>query len=150
MQRQSLGSPGTKLHGHGVAKEEKKLEEGEQTRKSGGGTPIASIEEENKVVKPHRSAISRPEKSIHLIPILTLFCLFVLYLCSYAPSQKDLAHFKGIRQSSKTLDSTEVSDFGRLLGMEKTDVLAIRSHRILQELGKQPRKSRFLRKIGDF
>ncbi|XP_043695756.1 uncharacterized protein LOC122646288 [Telopea speciosissima] len=152
MQRQSIGgSPGTKLHSHGGAKEEMKLEEEEQKRRSGGGTYTAAEEQVNKVEKPHRSTISRPEKFIHLIPILTLFCLLVLYLCSYDPSQKDLVHFKDIRRSSKLIDSSsDVSDLGRFVELEKGDVLAIRSHRSLHELEKQTRKYRFHRKIGDF
>ncbi|XP_043717526.1 uncharacterized protein LOC122665441 [Telopea speciosissima] len=155
MQRQSLGSPGLKLHSHGEAKKEKKFEEGEQKRKSGGGTAITVDERENQVKKPHRLMISRPEKSILLIPILTLFCLLVLYLCSYDPSQTDLGHFKDIRRSWKPTGkcsfideiiypfsySQGVSDFGRLLGLEKSEILAIRSHWSLQEIGKQAQKS---------
>ncbi|XP_042505037.1 uncharacterized protein LOC122081804 isoform X2 [Macadamia integrifolia] len=101
MQRQSIGSPGTKLHSHGGAKEGMKLEEEQQKRRSGGGTSTAEDEENNKAEKLHRSTVSWPEKFIHLIPILTLFCLFVLYLCSYDPSTKDLAHFKDIRHPLK-------------------------------------------------
>ncbi|KAJ4951980.1 hypothetical protein NE237_028812 [Protea cynaroides] len=120
MQRQSIGSPGTKLHSHGGAKEEKKLEEEQQKRRSGGRPCTAADEEQNKVEKPHRSTISQPEKFIHLIPILILFCLLVLYLCSYDPSIKDLADFKDIQRPSKLSDpSSNIIDFRQSLGLAK-------------------------------
>ncbi|KAF8412569.1 hypothetical protein HHK36_000538 [Tetracentron sinense] len=154
MQRQSLGSPGSKLHSHGGGGggggggKEEKLGEEEQKRKDGGAS-LTEKEEEIKTEKLHRSS-SRTEKSIHLIPILTIFCLLVLYLCSYDPPPKDLANFNGFRLPSTPIDSTEISKFGRFLEVEKGDVLATQSHRSLQEVGKDVRKPRFHRKIGDF
>ncbi|OVA02878.1 hypothetical protein BVC80_9095g73 [Macleaya cordata] len=150
MQRQSLGgsSPGSKVH----LSEEKKLNEDEEKRKQ--RVVITDEEEEKKIEKHHlhlHRSISQPEKTIHLIPILTIFCLLVLYLVSYDPPQKDLAHIDGFRRISKHIDSsTEISDFGRFSELEKADVLPIRSHRSLHQIRKDTRKSRFHRKIGDF
>ncbi|XP_010245205.1 PREDICTED: uncharacterized protein LOC104588813 [Nelumbo nucifera] len=152
MQRQSLGSPGSKLQSHGVGKEERVDEEDHKKRESAGvgGCGAVADEEENKGEKLHRSMTYRADRSIHLIPIITIFCFLVLYLCSYDPSQKDLAHFNGFQRSSKPIDSTEIGDFGRFIDIEKGDLLAIRSHRSLQEVGRDARKSRFHRKIADF
>ncbi|XP_010276843.1 PREDICTED: uncharacterized protein LOC104611473 isoform X2 [Nelumbo nucifera] len=102
MQRSSLGSPGSKLHGHGGEKEEK-VDGEERRKKEGCGVDRCGVadEDENKEEKLHRSMSYRSERSIHLIPILIIFCILVLYLCSYDPSQKELAHFNGFRWFSK-------------------------------------------------
>ncbi|KAK9275689.1 hypothetical protein L1049_022956 [Liquidambar formosana] len=143
MQRQSLGSPGSKVHGGAAAKEEKDMVVEDPKRNVGD-----EEEEKNKAVKPHRS-LSRPDKLIHLIPILTFLCFLILYLCSHNPSQSDLAHFDGFKRPSKPIDSAEIAeiaDFGRFLELDKGEILAIRSLRNLQEI----RKSRPHRKIGNF
>ncbi|PIA58663.1 hypothetical protein AQUCO_00500540v1 [Aquilegia coerulea] len=103
MQRQSLGggSPGSKLHLQGVGvggKDDKKLlieDEQQQNRKDMVGVALEEDEEEKKKMIDHnRSSLTfRAEKSIHLIPILILFCLLVLYLCSYDPPPKG-KHFQ--------------------------------------------------------
>ncbi|XP_010276845.1 PREDICTED: uncharacterized protein LOC104611473 isoform X4 [Nelumbo nucifera] len=151
MQRSSLGSPGSKLHGHGGEKEEK-VDGEERRKKEGCGVDRCGVadEDENKEEKLHRSMSYRSERSIHLIPILIIFCILVLYLCSYDPSQKELAHFNGFRWFSKPTDSTETGDFGRYLEIEKGDVLAIRSHRSLQEVGRDARRYWLHRKVADF
>ncbi|GFZ19334.1 hypothetical protein Acr_28g0000390 [Actinidia rufa] len=87
MQRQSLGSPGSKLHIHGVlgAKEENLTEE-DQKRKDQASSLPAADEDNEKSQKPHKSP-PKPEKFIHLISILTILCFLVLYLSSDDPSQ---------------------------------------------------------------
>lgn len=90
MQRQSLGSPVSKLHSHGGGSSKD------------ADTPITDIDskriedddEELKTTKLHRQSLSftlspppKPEKFVHVIPILTLLCFLILYLCSHSPSQ---------------------------------------------------------------
>ncbi|GFS29953.1 hypothetical protein Acr_00g0009300 [Actinidia rufa] len=145
MQRQSLGSPGSKLHIHGeLGANEEKLTGKDQKRKDQASSLAADTD---KSQKPHKSP-PKPEKFIHLIPILTVLCFLVLYLSSHDPSQTDLAQFVGFHQLSKPMVSTKTDDLGRFLDIKKGDVLAIRSLRNLQEIGRQGPKYRFHRKIG--
>ncbi|RDY12413.1 hypothetical protein CR513_02791, partial [Mucuna pruriens] len=125
MQRQSLGSPSPKL-----PKEE---------------TLITDVDD---APKPHRlsSPPSPPHKFVHLIPLLTLLCFFVLYLFSHTPSPSDLNHFAGLNRSPEhRLDSAaEIGgDIGHYMDVKRSDVLAIRS---LQQIP----KSRPHRKLADF
>ncbi|XP_074563918.1 uncharacterized protein LOC141820497 [Curcuma longa] len=77
MHRQSLGSPGPKLHISGMEDNRKSLVGG-----SGGHPHEPSMEAvEDKVIRTS----SRSERSIHLIPIFTILCLLVLYLLSHEP-----------------------------------------------------------------
>ncbi|XP_061343103.1 uncharacterized protein LOC133289221 [Gastrolobium bilobum] len=132
MHRQSLGSPSSKL-----AKED---------------TLIAPADaDDDDAPKTHRlsSPPSSPHKFIHLIPILTLLCFFILYLCSHTPSPSDLDHFTGFNSLSKDhLDSAaEIGDIGHhYMDAKRGDVLAIRSLRSLQQIP----KSRLHRKLADF
>ncbi|XP_021290115.1 uncharacterized protein LOC110421010 [Herrania umbratica] len=155
MQRQSLGSPSSKLHIHGG--EESSQAEDPKRR------VIIDDDDDRKDSKPRRLSFSptsspsssltsppKPEKFIHLIPVLTLLCFLILYLSSHSPSQSDLAHFNGFKHSSKHLGSLEISDVGRFIELRRGDVLAIRSLRNLQELDKHVPKSRPHRKIADF
>ncbi|GLU05378.1 hypothetical protein SLE2022_224800 [Rubroshorea leprosula] len=157
MQRQSLGSPVSKLHSHGgddtIVAEDPRRRVAEDDDDGGG---------ERKATKPRRLSFSpsssppspsasRPEKFIHLIPVLTLLCFLILYLSSHAPSQSDLAHFAQFKRSSKQLDSSdEIGDASEFVELRKGDILAIRSLRNLQVLEKQTPKSRPHRKIADF
>jgi hypothetical protein len=88
MQRQSLGSPVSKLHGHGGgAKDDTLIMEEPKHRDDDS---YCDDDVEHKATKPHRLSVSpppRPEKFVHVIPVLTLFCFLVLYLCSHTPSQ---------------------------------------------------------------
>ncbi|XP_029125136.1 uncharacterized protein LOC109788704 isoform X2 [Cajanus cajan] len=120
MHRQSLGSPSPK-----PSKEETLLDD---------------------APKPHRlsSPPPPPHKFIHLIPLLTLFCFFVLYLCSHTPSPTDLNHFAGLnRTPSHRLAAKIGGDIGQYMDVKRSDVLAIRS---LQQIP----KSRPHRKLADF
>ncbi|OMO77361.1 hypothetical protein CCACVL1_15053 [Corchorus capsularis] len=154
MQRQSLGSPSSKLHIHGG--EESSVSEDQKRR-------IIIDDDDRKDTKPRRLSFSpsssptssltsppKPEKLIHLIPVLTLLCFLILYLSSHSPSQSDLAQFNGFKHPSEHIDSSEISDASRLLEFRRSDVLAIRSLRNLQELDKYAPKSRPHRKIADF
>ncbi|RWR87310.1 hypothetical protein CKAN_01624700 [Cinnamomum micranthum f. kanehirae] len=80
MQRQSLGSPASKLQIH-VAKEQKL--EGAENRKGEGGE-----EEDKKADNKLFKSTLRTHKSIHLIPLLIISCFLILYLVSHDPSQK--------------------------------------------------------------
>ncbi|XP_077234941.1 uncharacterized protein LOC143877078 [Tasmannia lanceolata] len=142
MQRQSLGSPSSKLQIHGGKDE--KLEEEEKRKEN-------EQEEEKKTEKLLRSS-SRPEKFIHLIPVLMILCFLILYLASYDPSQKDSGYARDHERFFHTKDSSEI---GRFFELEKSEVLAIHGHRSLQEVvGMRGRKSRpwnsnLHRKFGD-
>ncbi|KAG5007810.1 hypothetical protein JHK82_025738 [Glycine max] len=73
MHRQSLGSPSPKL-------------------------PMLEtlVTDEDDAPKPHRLSLSPPppppHKFVHLIPVLTLLCFFVLYLFSHTPSPSGTTH----------------------------------------------------------
>ncbi|CAL5359565.1 unnamed protein product [Camellia sinensis] len=151
MQRQSLGSPNSKLHSHGgvVGEKEENLSGEDQKRKDQASLTADDDEDNDKSQKPLKSP-PRPEKFIHLIPLLTVLCFLILYLSSHDPSQKDLAQFRGFNRLSKSIDSTEIDDIGRFSDIKKGDVLAIRSLRNLQEIGKHATKYRLHRKIGFF
>ncbi|KAL2348912.1 hypothetical protein Fmac_002912 [Flemingia macrophylla] len=149
MHRQSLGSPSPKEE-----------------------TLITDIDDAPKP-KPHRLSPPPPppHKFIHLIPLLTLLCFFVLYLCSHTPSPSgttttaayiyllllhpsishnhfllsDINHFAGLnRTPSHRLAAEEVAgDIGSYMDVKRSDVLAIRS---LQQIS----KSSPHRKLADF
>ncbi|KAJ6933192.1 hypothetical protein NC651_008571 [Populus alba x Populus x berolinensis] len=112
MQRQSLGSPVTKLHTNGgadtLSSSDNKLLF--KDLPSSSLTPDAD-DLDHKSIKPRRFSSSSlssilsspapaPEKLIHLIPFLTLFCFLVLFLVSHNPSQSDLAQFNGFKRIS--------------------------------------------------
>ncbi|KAF8027163.1 hypothetical protein BT93_E0165 [Corymbia citriodora subsp. variegata] len=139
MHRQSLGSPASKLHGHGAssaaalssAKDDALLIVDDSSSSSAAKRRDSFLSsaslllpryDDDKPSRPHRlslaaaaasssssSSCSSPASSsalsprktgklIHLIPLLTLFCFLVLYLCSHSPSQTDLAQFSGFKQ----------------------------------------------------
>ncbi|GMH29802.1 hypothetical protein Nepgr_031645 [Nepenthes gracilis] len=138
MHRQSLGSPGSRLHIHGGASQDgvffRSDEQKGRDSLSSLSSPItvAGVADEIKFQKPHRSC-SGPQRFIHLIPVLSLLCFFILYLFSHEPSETDL---------------TDTGDLGRLL--HKRERLAIRSMWNLHEIAKDNPKSRPHRKLGDF
>ncbi|RZC75243.1 hypothetical protein C5167_050719 [Papaver somniferum] len=176
MQRQSLGgssSPSSKLHLCEENDEEDKrksqrlvVTDSDIDEEDENEDEIRVVVKKKKILEKsvshhhHRSSsFTQTEKSIHLIPILTIFCILILYLVSYDPSQKDLANIDGFRKTtSKQLDSEEIdlSDLRRGGG----DVLEIRSHRSLHEIHHHHKdhhstnnknRSRLHRKmIGDF
>ncbi|CAL0311796.1 unnamed protein product [Lupinus luteus] len=123
MHRQSLGSPSSKLYYNGVSKEE-----------------------EVEPSKTHRFSypLPAPHMFLHLIPILTFLCFFVLYLSSHPPSPSDLDQFT--RLEHHHLDSaTEISENIEQHYMDEKigDVFALRDLRNLQQV-------RLHRKLADF
>ncbi|KAK2662580.1 hypothetical protein Ddye_001154 [Dipteronia dyeriana] len=147
MQRQSLGSPVSKLYIHGGLPKE--------------DSHTTEVDDLNKTTKPSRrlslspppsslSTHTKPHKLIHLIPLLTLFCFLILYLSSHSPSQSDLEHFNGFNRPANHIDSSKIEDVGRFIELRRGDVLAIRSLRNLREIEKHAPKSRPPRKMADF
>ncbi|XP_020703166.1 uncharacterized protein LOC110114581 [Dendrobium catenatum] len=88
MQRQSLGSPSSKLEIHGGSRVVNK----EEKRKSGfspaADSTASTSAEDIKTEKPIRPNM-KSERSIHLVPILILLCFTILYLFSHEPSTED-------------------------------------------------------------
>ncbi|KAI6707557.1 hypothetical protein NL676_010519 [Syzygium grande] len=188
MHRQSLGSPASKLHGHGAsssalssAKDDALVVDDSSSSSSAASKRRDSFlssaslllphYDDDKSSRPHRlslaaaaasssssssaSALSprKPEKLIHLIPLLTLFCFLVLYLCSHSPSQTDLAQVSGFKRPAKQIVATDIDEISRFSEVRRGDALAIRSRRSLREVGRrsQPQRSRAVhRKFADF
>uniref|UniRef100_A0A7C9DLA8 Uncharacterized protein n=1 Tax=Opuntia streptacantha TaxID=393608 RepID=A0A7C9DLA8_OPUST len=149
MQRQSLGSPG----GGGVSISSNdavsKVDDPKRRESSSSAIPAG---DEIKPEKPLRSHFS-PEKFVHLIPILLLFCFAVLYLSSHDPSPKDLAQFNGFKHAEKLIESTHIDEIGRVRHKFKGgEVFAIRSLQNLPEEFQRASnpKSTSHRKLGDF
>ncbi|XP_068635399.1 uncharacterized protein [Aristolochia californica] len=141
MQRQSLGSPASKLHVHGV---EEDLDSDDKRRE------LEERDGDKNVEKAHRSAHRRVDSMIHLIPLIVLACFLILVLVSHSPTDEELFKLGGLKRlSAPKVDSV----FERLLNIKKGNVLAVVSHRSLQEVEKRVRKSqpRYLpRKLGNF
>ncbi|XP_031389559.1 uncharacterized protein LOC116202237 isoform X2 [Punica granatum] len=163
MQRQSLGSPVSKLHSHGgaavaVTREDVTAAEEAKRRDSFSVSSVLSEydDEDRKAAKLHRLSTSsllppKPEKFVHLIPVLTVLCFLVLYLCSHSPSQTDLAQFNGFKRSPNRIDPAEaIDDIDGLSELQRRNVVAIRSLRNLQEVKKRSSKYQLSRKLGDF
>ncbi|CAA3010305.1 Hypothetical predicted protein [Olea europaea subsp. europaea] len=131
MHRQSLGSPASKLHLQ-ILKDESLASESQNL--------ITEEKSQHKTLKLNPKS---PEKYIHFIPILTLFCFLILYLTSHNPSPNDLAQFKHFPKSTGSEDEIET-----ILKIKNGDILAIRSLKNLEENGN--RKNRLHRKIADF
>ncbi|XP_068651121.1 uncharacterized protein [Aristolochia californica] len=141
MQRQSLGSPATKLHVHGFKEED--LDSDDKRR------DVEERDSDKKAEKVHRSSHGR-DSMIHFIPFIVLVCFLILVLVSHSPSDEELFKLGGLKRfSAPQVDS----DFERLLEIKKGNVLAVVSHRSLQEVAGRVRKSqpRYLsRKLGNF
>ncbi|GMJ16052.1 hypothetical protein like AT2G35470 [Hibiscus trionum] len=138
MQRQSLGSPTSKLQMHGG---EKITGDDDQKRR------VIIDGEDSKESKTLRSpfypsspSFSLPHKSEKLIPILTLLCFLLLYLNSHSPSQSDLATFNGL----KHFDSREIGRFMEIQISERQC-----SGDSKQKLDKYASKYRLHRKMTD-
>ncbi|KAK4747390.1 hypothetical protein SAY87_013976 [Trapa incisa] len=154
MQRQSLlGSPVSKLHSHGgaavaMAREDAPTSEDPKRRDSfSASSPLSNYEigEDHKTAKLRRlssssssRSSSRPEKFVHIIPVITLMCFLILYLCSHSPTQM-------AEDTNKIMDS-----LGRLSELEASDVIAIRSLRNLHEIRKRSSRFQLGREVGDF
>ena len=92
MQRQSLGSPATKQ----PAAEEEGGDVKKKYKKKIGGSGLVELEEAREEIGDSDKSLRRSsigaavsaglERSIHVIPLLTLFCFLVLYICSHDPA----------------------------------------------------------------
>lgn len=84
MQRQSLGSPGSK-HLHVQGGRDDVTSAVVTAADSAVSVPVNYAEdEERKSVK----YLSKSENYVHLIPVLTIICFLILYLSSHSPSEK--------------------------------------------------------------
>ncbi|CAH9132987.1 unnamed protein product [Cuscuta epithymum] len=153
MHRQSLGSPASKhLNAHGVIV---------GGRDDGSPAALPATESSHSICdegegRKSLKRVSKAEKYVHLIPLLTVFCFLVLYLSSHRPTENDLAQFNGFKPFLKPKGAIEaesggIADLHGVLEIEKGDVLAIRSLRNLREIdGRMSSKHRFHRKIANF
>ncbi|KAG6571646.1 hypothetical protein SDJN03_28374, partial [Cucurbita argyrosperma subsp. sororia] len=158
MQRQSLGSPVSKLHGHGAGAKSDQLPTGDQKRKkhspSSSSIVIYDGQDDEKVSKSFRFSFPSPspprqENLVHAIPILTVICFLILYICSHTPSQSDLAQFHGFKRPSEQLEIK--ADGDELIVPKQGNILAVQSFRNLKEIEKSSSlKSRSPRKLADF
>ncbi|KAH6774061.1 hypothetical protein C2S52_002997 [Perilla frutescens var. hirtella] len=150
MQRQSLGSPSSKL-----VKDEQLPSQSTSSSSSSASTLNGLLygeeceeEEELKKLKPKSPM---PQSYIHLIPILTLLCFLILYLSSHDPSLNDLAEFNGVKTTENIGESHEnISELQRILEIEKGDILAIRSLKNLKQEADAAKHRRLHRKIAHF
>ncbi|KAI3453375.1 hypothetical protein Pfo_010038 [Paulownia fortunei] len=159
MQRQSLGSPSSKL-----VKDEQLTSETQKQflPQSSSGSSISTHsgllygeeckeEEELKKLMRLKPKTTTPESYIHLIPMLTLLCFLILYLSSHDPSQSDLAQFNGLRTFSNPADSEDnIPELQRIVEIKKGDVLAIRSLKNLEQEAGTAKHRRLHRKIAHF
>ncbi|XP_022156329.1 uncharacterized protein LOC111023244 isoform X2 [Momordica charantia] len=158
MQRQSLGSPVSKLHGHcgGAMADAIVVEDQKRSKHASSFSTSADYggQDDDKVSKSYRFSFPSPspprqEKFVHAIPILTIICFLILYLCSHSPSQSDLAQFHGFKRPSERIEIK--ADVSRLIEPKEGNILAIQSLRNLKEIEKSyPPKSRPPRKVADF
>ncbi|CAA6669636.1 unnamed protein product [Spirodela intermedia] len=104
MQRQSLGSPAMKQPLPPARGAEEDDDDGKKKWKKkmgGGAVEVDEAREEGEIrssekpfrrssfaapASPSGAASAGPERTIHIIPVLTLFCFLVLYLCSHDPA----------------------------------------------------------------
>lgn len=158
MQRQSLGSPVSKLHGHGAGAKSDEVPADDQRRKKHSPSSSSILDydgqDDDKASKSFRFSFSSPslprqEKLVHAIPILTIICFLILYIFSHSPSQSDLAQFHGFKRPSEQLEIK--ADGDELILPKKGNILAIQSFRNLKEIEKSSSlKSRPPRKLADF
>ncbi|BBH02825.1 hypothetical protein Prudu_013516 [Prunus dulcis] len=165
MQRQSLGgSPGSKLHqAHGGAKEQALLLDDAPNRSnkdllvfSTSTSSSISADDDHKASKPHR--LSSPPPPLHTNPFTS--SPSSPSSASSSSSSSPTAppnQFNGFTKlpGKKRADATdnEIGDLSRFIDIRKSDVLAIRSLRNLQDTQgtrKLPPRSRSHRKIADF
>ncbi|CAN0908106.1 hypothetical protein LINGRAHAP2_LOCUS25123 [Linum grandiflorum] len=146
MQRQSLGSPVSKLHFHGgsLPKHDATIPTDDNSCKASSSlSPYddlrlktakpssrrLSSSASSSLMPPSPHPANTPEKLIHLIPIVVLFCFLVLYLVSHNPaSQPNTLQFDVFENTG---EMNSVLD--KLTAVKAKDALTIRSFRNLQE-----------------
>ncbi|VFQ73158.1 unnamed protein product [Cuscuta campestris] len=150
MHRQSLGSPGSNhLKSNGVIA-------GRRESLSAAAVPAAesspSTFDADEGRKSLKRRLSKAERIVHLIPLLTVLCFFILYILSHRPTENDLAQFKGFKPFLKPIESGDIrADLRGVLNLENGDnVLAVRNLRDLREIGRKSSKNRVHRKIASF
>ncbi|XP_078437718.1 ribosome maturation factor isoform X2 [Wolffia australiana] len=144
MQRQSIGSPGAKTP---------QEEEDDASKKKWKRTSMADVEEarqegEAKLEKPIRRSsfggvASQPsaavsaalERSIHFIPVLTLFCFLVLYLCSRDPAAADL---RAVGDLDLVVDAADSSNMMAVTAASGGSTATTGNQRSLEEIGRIP------------
>ncbi|KAL1556357.1 hypothetical protein AAHA92_11994 [Salvia divinorum] len=131
MQRQSLGSPSSKLV----------KDESQSSSISSSSSPTAVYGEECELKKLNPKTAA-PHSFIHLIPLLTLLCFLILYLSSHNPS---LNEFNGVKAISDPAEN--ISELQGILEIQKGDILAVRS---LKNLKQEAKQRRLHRKIARF
>ncbi|KAG6407573.1 hypothetical protein SASPL_130565 [Salvia splendens] len=132
MQRQSLGSPSSKLV----------KDESQSSSISSSSSPQTAAYEEECQLKKLNPKTAAPHSYIHLIPLLTLLCFLILYLSSHNPS---LHEFNGVNTISDPAEN--ISELQGILEIQKGDVLAARS---LKNLKQEAKQRRLHRKIPHF
>ncbi|MBA0609733.1 hypothetical protein Godav_021745 [Gossypium davidsonii] len=153
MQRQSLGSPTSKLHIHGGEEITGAIVDDDDRRKDSKSRRLtfSASSSSSPLLLP---SSPKSEKLIHLIPVLTLLCFLILYLNSHSPSQSgtffSVLEIRTRGYSINLRHSREIGEVSRFMEFRRGDVLAIRSQRNLQELDKYIVKSRPHRKVADF
>ncbi|XP_047973561.1 uncharacterized protein LOC125216007 [Salvia hispanica] len=135
MQRQSLGSPSSKL-----------VKDESQSSSSSLGEECQQQQEEEEQLKKLKPKTPMPQAYIHLIPLLTLLCFLILYLSSHNPSLNDLADFNSFNAISDPTES--ISELEGMMEIEKGDILAIRSLKNLKQ--EEAKHRRLHRKIPHF
>ncbi|CAA7406603.1 unnamed protein product [Spirodela intermedia] len=152
MQRQSLGSPAMKQPLPPARGAEEDDDDGKKKWKKkmgGGAVEVDEAREEGEIrssekpfrrssfaapASPSGAASAGPERTIHIIPVLTLFCFLVLYLCSHDPAVTDL---NGSGSVGRLFDPTASgAEIGRQVAAAATGGASavVRSHRSLKEL----------------
>ncbi|KAG8084278.1 hypothetical protein GUJ93_ZPchr0010g7378 [Zizania palustris] len=106
MQRLSVGSPGGKL------------------RLDGGAVAKEADEKAGKAAGPP------PDKSIHLIPLLTLFCFLVLFLLSHDPSSSLATDSPVLAAAARSLEATGDWSMCKIFPTSAWLVLVLSSHLI--------------------
>ncbi|CAI0470951.1 unnamed protein product [Linum tenue] len=147
MQRQSLGSPVSKLHFHGGS-DDAEVCDNSATSSLSPPPPSLLLDSDDRRLKtaklPSRrlstsassssSPTPTPEKLIHLIPIILLSCFLILYLASNNPSQS--SNNKTNPTFSLSLSSIEIDSAvadSKLGELRAREVMPIRSFRNLHE-----------------
>ncbi|KAK6146461.1 hypothetical protein DH2020_020330 [Rehmannia glutinosa] len=158
MQRQSLGSPSSKLvKDELLIISETQKQFPSQSSSSSSSSALTGLlygeeckekEEELKKLMRPKPKTAMPETYIHLIPMLTLLCFLILYLSSHDPSQNDLAQFNVPKTFSDPAEDNNISELQRIVEIKKGDMLAIRSLKNLEQEAVTAKQRRLHRKIA--
>ncbi|CAI0472951.1 unnamed protein product [Linum tenue] len=160
MQRQSLGSPVSKLHFHGGS-DDAEVCDNSGTSSLSPPPPSLLLDSDDRRLKtaklPSRrlstsassssSPTPTPEKLIHLIPIILLSCFLILYLVSNNPSQSNSPEFIRLKHAASIEIDSAVAD-SKLGELRAREVMPIRSFRNLQETARRMSRSQHRKFAG--